>query len=219
MASETGHMEIDDSAPSIIPEQLPPAQVAGPSAHTPNPVPEPVGISGDVANLQTPPQRESFRELAVKVHIRRSGRDAWSYLGRAFVTQELAGHNSRVVVRSATSGKIMATFSESSDLQAEKRGNFVVISCVESSGIVSWSLNAMNNSETLKLLASIELACYRSRQVVADPKQHSKLRRRIERLIKDDRRKRHKRRRDEEAMIEAFGKQQIEEDIPSPPEA
>lgn len=71
------------------------------------------------------------------------------------------------------------------------------------------SLQAMNNSETLKLLASIELACYKCRQALADPKQHSKLRRRIERVIKDDRRKRHKRRREEDAMVEAFGKQEI----------
>jgi hypothetical protein len=28
-----------------------------------------------------------------------------------------------------------------SDLQAEKRGNFVVIGCVEGSRVVSWSLN------------------------------------------------------------------------------
>lgn len=60
------------------------------------------------------------------------------------------------------SEKIMATFSEvsrystygrypcdsrydlylqESNLQAEKRGNFVVISCVEGSNVVSWSLN------------------------------------------------------------------------------
>ena len=68
----------------------------------------------------------------------------------------------------------------------------------------------MSNSETLKLLASIELACYRCRQAVADPKQHSKLRRRIERIIKEDRKRRHRRRRDEAAMVEAFEKQQLD---------
>ena len=30
---------------------------------------------------------------------------------------------------------------QSCDLQAEKRGNFVVIGCVENSRVVSWSLN------------------------------------------------------------------------------
>ena len=36
------------------------------------------------------------KDLCVKVHIRRSGKDAWSYLGRAFVTQDFAGQSSRV---------------------------------------------------------------------------------------------------------------------------
>ncbi len=68
---------------------------------------------------------------------------------------------------------------------------------------------AFNNSETLKLLASIELACYRSEQATADPKMHTKLRRRIERMVKEDRRRRHKRKREEEAMTEAFSRQMI----------
>ena len=83
-------------------------------------------------NPLAPPQKDPIRELCVKVHIRRSGKDSWSYLGRAFVTQEFIGHTSRVgkhminhdkfsvkyttrlsvVVRSAASGKIMVTFSE-----------------------------------------------------------------------------------------------------------
>ena len=63
------------------------------------------------------------------------------------------------VVRNLSTGKVMATFGEvsrfgflfstcclilydkSSDLQAEKRGNFVVIGCVEGSRVISWSLN------------------------------------------------------------------------------
>lgn len=118
-------------------------------------------------------------------------------------------------------------YDQSSDLQAEKRGNFVVIGCVDGSHVVSWSLNvswflqpfnfslnthfiqALNNSETIRLLASIELACYRCKQAVADPRLHSKARRKIERLIKDDRRKRHRRRKDQEAMIDAFAKQNL----------
>ena len=219
-----------------------------------------------------PPQREPIRELCVKVHIRRPGKDSWTYLGRAFVSQEFSGHNSRVGedIRSGPccvelthadvscahsrplcyfqqdhghlfrsedikdyqtklSDDLYAVNAQLSDLQAEKRGNFVVISCVEGAGVVSWSLNVrqhcfvslkqavlielrvqtMNNAETLKLLASIELACYRCRQALSDPKQHSKMRRRIERVIKEDRRKRHRRRRDEEAMVEAFERQQL----------
>ena len=118
-------------------------------------------------------------------------------------------------------------YDQSSDLQAEKRGNFVVIGCIDGSRVVSWSLNvswlfqpfnyllnihfiqALNNSETIRLLASIELACYRCKQAVADPRLHSKARRKIERLIKDDRRKRHRRRKDQEAMIDAFAKQNL----------
>lgn len=68
---------------------------------------------------------------------------------------------------------------------------------------------ALNNSETLRLLASIELACYKCKQAVADPRLHTKARRRIERVIKDDRRRRHRRRKDQDAMIDAFSKQTI----------
>ncbi|KAJ7596970.1 hypothetical protein C8J56DRAFT_302573 [Mycena floridula] len=154
--------------------------------------------------------RDNFRDIQVKVHIRRPDKDAWVYLGRGIVSQEVTGHSSRVVVRS-TSGKIIALFSEMSDLQAEKRGNFVVIGCVEGSKVVSWSLNALNNSETLRLMASIELACYKCKSALTDPKQHSKSRRKIERVIKDDRRRRHRRRKDQEALIDAFAKQNLSE--------
>lgn len=71
-------------------------------------------------------------------------------------------------------------------------------------------LQTANSSETLKLLASIELACYNCRQAMADPKTHTKGRRRIERIIKDDRRRRHRRRREEDSMVEAFGRTQLE---------
>jgi len=66
------------------------------------------------------------------------------------------------------------------------------------------SPQALNNSETLRLLASIELACYKCKQAVGDPRMHSKIRRRIAHVIKDDRRKRHKRRRDQDALVDAF---------------
>jgi len=147
----------------------------------------------------------------VKVHIRRPERDSWVYLGRAMVSQEIAGQSSRVVVRAVSSQKIIAIFSEISDLQAEKRGNFVVIGCVEGSRVISWSLNALNNSETLRLLASIELACYKCKQALADPRLHNKSRRKIERVIKDDRRRRHRRRKDQDAMVDAFARQNLGE--------
>jgi len=68
------------------------------------------------------------------------------------------------------------------------------------------SPQALNNSETLRLLASIELACYKCKQAVGDPRMHSKIRRRIAHVIKDDRRKRHKRRRDQDALVDAFSR-------------
>jgi hypothetical protein len=68
---------------------------------------------------------------------------------------------------------------------------------------------ALNNSETLRLLASIELACYRAKQALVDPRLHTKARRRIERVIKEDRRRRHRRRKDQEAMIDAFASQTL----------
>ncbi|RDB28950.1 hypothetical protein Hypma_015597 [Hypsizygus marmoreus] len=168
----------------------------------------------ELGSIQAPPpmpvpSRENFRDIQVKVHIRRPERDSWVYMGRGLVTQEVTGHSSRVVVRTVSTGKVMTVFSETSDLQAEKRGNFVVVGCVEGSRVVSWSLNALNNSETLRLLASIELACYRCKQALQDPRLHSKGRRRIERVIKDDRRRRHRRRKDQEALIDAFAKQNL----------
>ncbi|KAI0068452.1 hypothetical protein BV25DRAFT_1818862 [Artomyces pyxidatus] len=172
-------------------------------------LPEPSNIPQSVSN--TIQQRESFKEIPVKVHIRRPERDSWVYVGRGIVALEVSGHSSQVVVRSTSTNKVLATFSEGSDLQAEKRGNFVVVGCVEGPKVVSWSLNALNNAETLRLLASIELACYRCKQAVGDPRSHHKSRRRVERAIKDDRRKRHKRRQEQDAMIDAFSKQNLDE--------
>ena len=71
-------------------------------------------------------------------------------------------------------------------------------------------LQALNNSETLRLLACIELACYRSMHATIDPRNHYKNRRRVERAIKDDRRRRHKRRKEADAMVEAFAAQTID---------
>ena len=161
--------------------------------------------------------RESnFRDVAVKVHIRRPEKDSWQYLGRGIASHEVTGHSSRVVVRSQSSGKTIVQFDETSDLQAEKRGNFVVIGMVDGSRVVSWSLNAPSSSDTLRLLASIELACYRCKQAVVDPRLHVKARRRIERIIKDDRRKRHRRRKDQDSMVEAFSRQTLSVNEPEP---
>lgn len=40
--------------------------------------------------------RDTFRDIQVKVHIRRPERDSWVYLGRGIATQEVTGHSSRV---------------------------------------------------------------------------------------------------------------------------
>ncbi|KAI0651955.1 hypothetical protein C8Q79DRAFT_1114815 [Trametes meyenii] len=150
--------------------------------------------------------REPIRDIPVKVHIRKPEKDSWAYMGRGVVSQEITGQSSRVVVRSATSHKILTVFGEGAALQAERRGNFVVIGCVEGNRVVSWSLNALNHSETVRLLASIELASYACKQAMADPSLHNAIRRRIARVIKDDRRRRHKRRKDQDSMVAAFAR-------------
>ena len=40
--------------------------------------------------------REPFRDISVKVHIRRPERDTWAYMGRGIVSQEITGQSSRV---------------------------------------------------------------------------------------------------------------------------
>ncbi|KZT72810.1 hypothetical protein DAEQUDRAFT_704490 [Daedalea quercina L-15889] len=149
--------------------------------------------------------RDPFRDISVKVHIRRPDRDSWTYLGRGLVSQE----QSRIVVRSAASRKVMTTFGEDVPLQAEKRGNFVVVGCIEGSRVVSWSLNAQNNSETLRLLGSIELTCD-SRRFTSNAPQQSAHRRLIARMIKDDRRKRHRRRKETDSLVAAFERTGLE---------
>lgn len=50
-------------------------------------------------SLSGPPPpvlRDNFRDIQVKVHIRRPERDSWVYMGRGLVTQEVTGHSSRV---------------------------------------------------------------------------------------------------------------------------
>uniref|UniRef100_A0A0W0F5Q4 Putative TFIID and SAGA subunit n=1 Tax=Moniliophthora roreri TaxID=221103 RepID=A0A0W0F5Q4_MONRR len=170
--------------------------------------PAPQNAPSDGSDIQ-PAQaaRENFRDIQVKVHIRRPERDSWVYMGRGLVSQEVHGHSSRVVVRTLNTNKLITQFGEA--CLTEKRGNFVVIGCVEDMGVVSWSLNALNNSETLRLLASIELACYKCKNVLMDPRTAGRSRRKIERIIKEDRRRRHKRRKEQEALVDAFAKQNL----------
>lgn len=52
-------------------------------------------ISYSNLQLSTPP-REAFRDIQVKVHVRKPERDAWTYLGRGLVSHEVMGHSSRV---------------------------------------------------------------------------------------------------------------------------
>lgn len=44
------------------------------------------------------PKKDAFREIPVKVHVRRPDRDAWSYIGRGMVVQEAFGQGSRIGV-------------------------------------------------------------------------------------------------------------------------
>lgn len=196
------NMDIDTAPFTFVVPQPPPEAMSDPIISS---IPSPPHISHPTET------REQFKAIPVKVHIRRPERDSWVYAGRGVVTLEVSGHSSQVVVRSTSTNKILTLFNETSDLQAEKRGNFVVIGCVEGSKVVSWSLNALNNAETLRLLASIELACYKCQQALGDPRTHYKSRRRIDRVIKDDRRKRHKRRKDQDAMVDAFSRQALSE--------
>ena len=65
---------------------------------------------------------------------------------------------------------------------------------------------ALNNSETLRLLATIELSCHSTKHSGGSSELHHSHMRRIARVIKDDRRKRHKRRKDQDAMVDAFAR-------------
>jgi hypothetical protein len=48
------------------------------------------------SSAQVTVPHDKFREIQVKVHIRKPERDTWAYLGRGVVTQEVAGRSSRV---------------------------------------------------------------------------------------------------------------------------
>lgn len=140
--------------------------------------------------------RESFREIAVKVHIRRPERDTWVYLGRGMVSQEIVGQSSRVgacpmsyflqeaklvpagsgsccivtenhrhiqrgehMHTCTNAGLILRVCRKISDLRAEKRGNFVVIGCVEGSRVISWSLNVVSSIDFVICVTYCLLSC------------------------------------------------------------
>ena len=115
-------------------------------------------------------------------------------------------------------------------VQVEKRGNFIVVSSVEGGRVVSWSLNvrpscptateadqltlspsslytsqALNNADTLRLLAIFEVSCVTCGKSNVHDKSNVH-RRRIARLIREDKKRRHKRRREEDSMIAAFAR-------------
>ncbi|KZV77455.1 hypothetical protein PENSPDRAFT_645111 [Peniophora sp. CONT] len=163
-----------------------------------------------------PGVHSTLKDLSVKVHIRRPERDSWVYVGRAVVNYETSGSSGQVVVRSVASSKVLVRFTEISELQAERRGNFVVVGIIDGAKVVSWSLNALNSSDTLKLLSCIQVVCHPSKLAVIDPTGHHKLQKRVERLIKEDRRKRHKRRKEADSMVEAFSRTTLGADQQQP---
>jgi len=50
----------------------------------------------DTSRCSGSQHREPFREIPVKVHIRRPERDSWVYVGRATVSLDATGHSSQV---------------------------------------------------------------------------------------------------------------------------
>lgn len=50
----------------------------------------------DPCHVSGSQNREPFREIPVKVHIRRPDRDSWVYVGRATVSLDTTGHSSQV---------------------------------------------------------------------------------------------------------------------------
>ncbi|CAG8754084.1 14181_t:CDS:2, partial [Acaulospora colombiana] len=117
-------------------------------------------------------------KIPAKMHVRRPGRDNWSYIGRVGVFQELTHKAPVVVVRLQSTDKVVVAFSEHSNISVDKRGNFVVIASVEPSGVVSYSLHAQTNNDALRLLASIELAAYKLGSITGtENRQQTQLRR------------------------------------------
>ncbi|KIM26000.1 hypothetical protein M408DRAFT_34059, partial [Serendipita vermifera MAFF 305830] len=86
-------------------------------------------------------------KIPAKMHVRRPGRDNWSYIGRVGIFQELTHKAPIVVVRLQSNDKVVATFSENSNISVDKRGNFIVVASVEPAGVISYSLHAQTNND------------------------------------------------------------------------
>ncbi|CAG7846018.1 SubName: Full=Uncharacterized protein {ECO:0000313/EMBL:CCA69252.1} [Serendipita indica DSM 11827] len=174
----------------------------------------PPAVAASAADQEDARDEEHSDRIPAKMHIRRPGRDNWSYVGRVGVYQELTPKTPIVVVRLQSNDKTIATFSESSNISVDKRGNFIVIASVEPAGVISYSLHAQTNNDALRLLASIELAAYKLGSVSGtENRAQSKLRRKIERTIREDRRKRHKRRKDDDMLVAMLGNASL--DVPT----
>ena len=46
--------------------------------------------------MNTSHPRETFRDVAVKVHVRKPDKDSWVYLGRGIVSSEMVGRSNRI---------------------------------------------------------------------------------------------------------------------------
>ncbi|KAG6898059.1 hypothetical protein C0992_006537 [Termitomyces sp. T32_za158] len=120
MMEDTMEVDVAMAAPDV-----PQPQAAGSSRE-----PQDLGVQTPPPTVPMP-SRDAFRDIQVKVHIRRPERDSWVYMGRGVVSQDVSGHSSRVgaavslyysqselnhfefpVVRTLSTGKIMAVFSE-----------------------------------------------------------------------------------------------------------
>ena len=104
-------MEVDLIQGNVGPEQQPPVSTQSETVEqneASTSQSSPFNLGNLMQSLTTPPappplastgpsrSREGFPEIPVKVHIRRPGKDAWVYLGRATVAQEVHGQSSRV---------------------------------------------------------------------------------------------------------------------------
>jgi hypothetical protein len=96
--------------PQQIADELQNISLAEPSTPTPGMsyiqrlVSAPILIKGSYAHHHAAPpatpslpqSQERFREVSVKVHIRRPERDSWAYIGRGEVTHEAFGQGTRI---------------------------------------------------------------------------------------------------------------------------
>jgi hypothetical protein len=96
--ADTDTVRVGAATPRVDNASLPPTDAT-------RSTPDPSALSSTQHATMQAPLEPNFREMQVKVHVRRPGRDTWTYLGRASVTQEIVGHSSRV---GEHSGSILA---------------------------------------------------------------------------------------------------------------